>query len=286
VASSSLSHLVDRATFERVAPGMTIGAAPLPEGFRAAPPSAGVVEALRAHGHAQLPLASREQAAAMALAVRSLCDAEIHPVFAFVFDPFWDLLARLAPTMRAVLGEDCVALADFWAWRVLPGRAGWPPHRGVYERVQRPGELPSLVTVWVALTDVTAVDACMHLVEREHDTDPDLGAIRFDPAHGRALLASAGDALIWSADLIHWGGACRADARGPRVSCAFSFKARAWPSDVEPLPRAAPPFEDRLDLIASQIATYGHQDAVGDALTRWAHMLLAMRTMAARRRSR
>jgi|TARA_B100000959_G_C14420861_1_gene394447 hypothetical protein len=53
------------------------------------------------------------------------------PVFEFLFDEYWCLMASIKDLIVQPLGFDAKMMPDFWIWYVDPGKeeAGWSPHR-------------------------------------------------------------------------------------------------------------------------------------------------------------
>src|SRR5690606_20624279 len=145
---------------------------------------------------------------------------------------------------------------------------------------------PELLNTWVALSDAPVDRACMHFVPFDADPAYPSELARHEAGAGRAAPIAAGTALAWNANVLHWGGRCAEDAPAARVSCSFSL-ARAdalddrygWggaivsPSTLTPL--------DRVDLVASQIDTYGEgQPDVSLEVLTWARAACAFRAHA------
>jgi hypothetical protein len=218
-------------------------------------------------------VAPKALTAPLANATTGLVDAGLPGVFAFMLDEIW----TLAELVRARFGEAYGVLDDGWAWSIRPGRGrGWPPHRGGGPQLFDRGA-PELVTVWVALADVAADQACMHVVPLDEDpgypnelerTDAPLETVR-------ALPVSEGAAIAWNANLLHWGGACAATAPAPRVSCSFSLGlvSKKTVANLGFLDPAGLDAHRRLDMIADQIAMYGDgQPDVVPEILQWARI--------------
>lgn len=190
-------------------------------------------------------------------------------VFAFVYDELW-LCARAPAIARLVTGElgaDAAQIPHVWTHIVRPGEgaAGWSPHvDGVGQR---------RLSCWVALTEATLDNGCMHVIPRH--LAPVQLAERFD---GRATFtgaeliaalhastampASAGDVLGWTFDVVHWGGRARSGGAARR-SLSFEYIASSEePRDHERplLPLAADPLSlaARLRIIAAGVLEYRH----------------------------
>jgi hypothetical protein len=230
-------------------------------------------------GYCDLPrivdVAAAEQ---MAAAIDNLGARGVPPVFAYVYDAFWDPLASLAAPVAAVLGAFDV-LDDVWAWRISAGTSGWGPHRGQSIAERSPTGRPVMLNVWIALTDVSTADACIHVVPLNEDPSYPDHLDRVDVPFGaaRVLPAAAGTALLWNANVLHWGGECRSPSRG-RVSFSYTLRARAAARLAgTPVNLATFSFRSRLDLVARQIVTYsGHEPSFPSAAREWAHATVGM----------
>ncbi|MEM6492408.1 MAG: hypothetical protein AAF684_10985, partial [Pseudomonadota bacterium] len=94
-------------------------------------------------------------------------------------------------------------------------------------------------------------------------TDRDQGGEAIDPRDIRQLPAAIGDALVWRADALHWGGRPSTFAAGPRISMAFEAQSAAFqPMATPTLPVSpAPPPALRIAAIAARMSTYAGIDA-------------------------
>jgi hypothetical protein len=214
----------------------------------------------------------------LAGAIEELASAGVPPLFAYVFDEPWSLGAAVADAASRATSSRYELLADAWAFLVPPsaGSAGWPPHRGSYELGDR--RSPDLLNVWVALTDATPDNACMYIVPL--DADPsypsDLRSLDAPLAAARALPATAGDALVWNANALHWGGRASARARSPRISVTFTLRRQGSPAakGTRAVTLASLDHRARLDLLAAQIVAYGALDrSLGPEVHAWANLM-------------
>ena len=206
-------------------------------------------------------------------AVEALHDADLPLVALYAFDAMWRLGADLAAHIGAALGQRYVLVSDFWTFRIPAGREGWPPHRGVYDVLDR--KRPELINVWVALSDAAVDQSCMHFVPLGEDAAYRRGDLAvLDADGGLAAPVAAGTALFWNANVLHWGGACTTTASGPRVSATFTLQRNDVTHDlaVRAVPMTA---WERIDAIAEQALTYaGVED---EALREWATIILQMK---------
>lgn len=256
----------DENFFRALAPTLSIGGAfPLPPPI-AGDPLRGQAAQLCTDGYLQLPAAiSSAQVHDLVVAVDALHVAGLPPVFAYVYDDFWHPTVALDAVAQAAIGPFDV-LDDVWAWHIDAGvgNAGWSPHRGrdVWER-QSDGR-PGTLNVWIALTDVPASGCCMHIVPLGDDPfyPADLNRIDVDPRGAHALPVTAGTALAWDANVLHWGGRNSTPDDPTRVSLSFTLRSRAaarLPGTAAVQP-ATLSFRSRLDLIAQQILTYAPRE--------------------------
>ena len=104
-------------------------------------------------------------------AVRRLHERRCPPVFAFVYDEFWSVCAKLAPLLGSLLTHDYRQLPDFWVWYVDPQveASGWRPHRDKGPGSLLPDGSPKSVTVWIPLTDATPLNGCIYVVPSHLD---------------------------------------------------------------------------------------------------------------------
>jgi hypothetical protein len=200
--------------------------------------------------------------------------------FAWMYDEVWACvrLPELQTILAAALGDGCLHIPHLWVHEVpaVAGAAGWSPHFDGYGSRR--------ASVWLALTDATVDNGCMHVVPRsalapsfQGDWPPERmipvgDAVRALHA-SRALPVSAGAALGWTFDTLHWGGTSVAtrEREHARRAISLEFIAR----DETPLahetplldPRGPlPSFAERLSMIARGLATYEHFEP---RLARW-----------------
>jgi hypothetical protein len=250
------------------------------EGGRPAPPlpTAASPEELRAwlrcEGYYLEPgLVPRPTCAAMAETIINLRKAELPLVFAFVYDEFWHLGAWFRPILEALLGVGFRALPALWAWHLDPARSevGWEPHRDRDFGALDDDGAPRSLTVWVPLTDATAMNGCIYVLPVEWDDNyrerRNLAVVR-DVQCIRALPATAGTFACWNHALLHWGGRASPRAREPRLSYSIEFQRADIAPFNSPLIDAShpPPFELRMALIGKQLRQYRHMHDV-DAKT-------------------
>ncbi|WP_151638865.1 phytanoyl-CoA dioxygenase family protein [Noviherbaspirillum aerium] len=179
------------------------------------------------------PLISKAKAARLASVISDLVARGIAPVFAFIYDEFWQIACGTNPVLTSLLGNDYhLTPCDIWAWHIdaSSNAAGWGPHRDLAAKeAMREDGRPRLVTVWAPLTDTTPLNACMYVLPVHCDPNiPDaldrspfssLGAVQGI----RAVPAVAGSAIGWNMHVLHWGGRSSEWAQEPRISVALYF---------------------------------------------------------------
>jgi hypothetical protein len=198
----------------------------------------------------------------------------IPPVFAFVYDEYWEFFYRLEGLLRHVLGNGPRMLPDFWIWYVDPQReeAGWGPHRDKTCDTLLPDGMPKSVTVWAALSDATPLNGCMYVVPASRDSGyrdfSHENVHAMDPQSVRALGVPMGSLLVWNQRIVHWGGRSSKRAAGPRISMAFEFQRGDIPPYNQPLLELShfPSFDTRIRMIGKQILQYTHMYKYSDDL--------------------
>lgn len=214
---------------------------------------------------------------AIAAAVRAIEAVEAAgwpPVFAFMADALWDLVAT-APfraVMQATMGQRAAQLPGLWVKRVSgAGDSGWSPHVDVADApMLRDDGRPARLSVWIPLTDARIDNGCMfvvpervasglsHSFETQQDIPVDT-AIRL-LHHATPLPAPAGAILGWRTTTLHWGGQWKAGAPD-RLSVALEFGHPTFPFSPRERPAfelgLRPTFESRLALIGRSLVMYG-----------------------------
>ena len=221
---------------------------------------------------------------ALVRAVENLGHRGLPASFVYAFDETWAIGDRTCQRISTLMEREYVLVEDVWAWSIAPGTGrGWPAHRGIaHERLDR--EAPEVINVWVALTDVTPERACMHAIPLDDDPSyPHTLEVTTAPLTAvRALPATAGDALFWNANVLHWGGRCAARSPGPRVSCSFTLcradAASRFPELTLLAPLATFDLPARMDAVARMVLLYGDEDRgdVRGVVREWATLTRAL----------
>jgi hypothetical protein len=212
-----------------------------------------------------------EGARALASRISRVIDAGLPALFVYAWADVWEIGARLA---AAANGYEI--FADAWAFHVAPGHAGWAAHRGSYELADR--DAPELFNVWLACTDVGVDDACMHVVPLDRDAHypNDLPSHDFAPDAALALPVRAGSALVWNANVLHWGG--RSSGKRARISITFTLRRIGARREGRCLEASRLDHRARLDLIADMVLVYGDLDrTIPEEIREWARLIDGLR---------
>jgi len=234
----------------------------------AAPAVTAIAASMAEHGFFEAPrIVDAEDLALLNRAVDAVAGERWPPVFAWVYDELW-MPARLpdvAAILAAQLGPGYRQIPHIWTHVVAPavGASGWRPHFD--------GEGARRMSLWIALTDATTRNGCMHLVPRprlpaafarDWKACPEIAiADAVEALHAvRSLPVPAGSMLGWSFDVLHWGETCTS-VETPRRALSLEFIAGDQPprSDEAPLvdvTGALPSLPQRLSMIATAVCAY------------------------------
>jgi phytanoyl-CoA dioxygenase PhyH len=259
----------DPAYWRRLAPTLSIESEPRHrEPVLAAAALTAISSSVAEHGFFEAPrIVAAGDLALLNGAVDAMTRDRWPAVFAWVYDELWALarLPDVAAILTAQLGPGYLQIPHIWTHVVAPaiGSAGWAPHFD--------GEGAGRLSIWVALSDATASNGCMHLVPRRRlpasfardwKTFPEVAiADAVQALHAvRALPVPAGSMLGWSFDVLHWGGTCtRVETPRRALSMEFIAGDQSPRSDEAPLVEmtgSLPPFQQRLAMIATAIGAY------------------------------
>ena len=116
----------------------------------------------------------------------------IHPVFAFVYDEFWDLLMQLDPLFSDLL-DDYECLPAVWSWFVRPeNQSAFAPHRDQVREVDiEDEEHLDYLTIWIPLTNLNHLSSAICVLPASLDPDYEkcTGEIQVERFTGRAIVA-------------------------------------------------------------------------------------------------
>lgn len=221
--------------------------------------------------------------ATMRKAVACLAAHGIPPVFAFVCDEFWLAYMKLQKIIAAALdSEEYFLLPDFWVWHVSAsaGEAGWDIHRDAGPRALRLDGSTGALSVWIPLSPVDSFTGCMMVVPKNRDSDYGTDRVcqtAFEVRDIRSLEGNAGDIMIWSQALLHWGSRGSHLSTQPRISMSMGIQA----TDLSPLnlpllrPDRIPGIGLRLEMIAKQLLQYEKATGLSGQWIHYARLIFA-----------
>ena len=285
-----LRRVEDFGAWQRLAPGLTISSSPEARSMSTPgePMSSRGLERMMVDGIVRLDACFNDRLTRPLQDAMAAIRADgLHPVFVFVYDEPWIVMAQILRRLSRSLQMELDALPDFWGWHLDPrtDAGGWSVHRGWYEDVRGEDRLPSLLNVWVSLSEATPRNACMHLVPLGDDPawPHSLSRRPFQTTSARAMPTRPGDVLAWNANVLHWGGSCDPTFGQVRASLSFSFIRRGWQRAGRAL-EGSPSFRERLDLVARQFVNYGSQELAESApVMQWATVSHSVRALSERR---
>ena len=158
------------------------------------------------------------------------------------------------------------------------------PHRDKNSNTLLVDGRPSVVNIWIPLSDATTLNGCMYIIPankdanytnfQDHTPATDLQSIR-------ALPAVPGDAFLWNHRVYHWGSHSSKHADGPRVSMAMEFQRLDGPAyrDFLLAMNVIPSFEQRVALIGKQILQYRHMYSYSDELVNIAEQMVGYHSL-------
>jgi len=207
----------------------------------------------------------------MRRALHALRENGLPPVFAYVFDEFWDVsrTPSLQTLVTEAFGPGCRQSPRVWAFHLSTenGAAGWPPHVDGGHLAHTTDRL----TLWLPITDVTLENGCMNVVPK-HLLPPTLpddfanDARSLSPQVWKTMLQGArplpvlaGSLMAWDFQVVHWSSFCHG-ATEPRMSLAVEILGPSVEPTEGELPlfdlQSLPPFRERLRAIAKGLLSY------------------------------
>eukprot|EP00537_Pseudo-nitzschia_pungens_P003267 CAMPEP_0172360872 /NCGR_PEP_ID=MMETSP1060-20121228/4812_1 /TAXON_ID=37318 /ORGANISM="Pseudo-nitzschia pungens, Strain cf. cingulata" /LENGTH=507 /DNA_ID=CAMNT_0013082969 /DNA_START=119 /DNA_END=1642 /DNA_ORIENTATION=- len=174
--------------------------------------------------------------------VEALHKQNIPATFILLFDEAWHLACQSKRVLEKATHQKNVFNYDLLAWYIPPGSPGFSPHRD-----RQPDDAPStfhpddqqakFVTNWIALSDATPENSCLYVIPKPYDPgytagdmddvadddeDSNENGKAADPLHRalstkeafqhiRCLPRKAGQSVLFTHRIIHWGSQGDAD---------------------------------------------------------------------------
>jgi len=211
------------------------------------------------------PCLPAEMLASMRRAIESVREAGLPALFAFVYDIFYQGLTHFDSAFRAVLGQNYRLVPSFAVYYIeaTDQAKGFAPHRDAeyLDTIDAQGN-PSVITVWITVTEASPLNSCLYVVPKDRDPqyaesihDLSVTADAFAWEDVRALPTPAGVMSCWSQYLFHWGSRASRRAREPRITYAVYLQS----GQVEPVAEqtvavpASLDFATRLSMICRSL---------------------------------
>ncbi|OSO94233.1 mitomycin antibiotics/polyketide fumonisin biosynthesis protein [Cylindrospermopsis raciborskii CENA303] len=206
----------------------------------------------------------------MLTCIETVKKAGFPTMFALVYDIFYHGFSYFNSILTDLLGSQYQLIPNFWIYYIEPSDhgKGFEPHRDAeYKNTIDSNGIPTVLTVWVAITDATPLNSCMYIVPANRDPqyrdaiqDLTTGGTKFALEDIRALPTSAGTVSFWDQYVFHWGSRGSQRAKNPRISYAMYFQR----GDISPVDNVAITipsnlnFQTRLGLICRGLYRYSY----------------------------
>ncbi|MBE9033951.1 phytanoyl-CoA dioxygenase family protein [aff. Roholtiella sp. LEGE 12411] len=192
------------------------------------------------------------------------------PIFALVYDVFYQVFDYFNPILEGVLGSGYKLIPNFWVYYIdtVDTGKGFEPHRDAeYTNTIDANGMPTVLTIWITITDANPLNSCMYILPLNRDpqyaeaiTDLSTPANQFALEDVRALPTKAGVLSCWNQYVFHWGSRSSKRAEEPRISyAAYCQKGESLPIDdvMINIPSSID-FKTRLGLIARGLYRYSY----------------------------
>ncbi len=257
-----------------LAPDLHIGQSPPPSEL---PVDAATIDATAQHFHRERyfqtpPLLGAAALGSLNRSIDIVVAAGWPAAFALVYDGLWHCarLQGIRHVLESRLSADYLQIPHTWIHIVpaVSSAAGWTPHFDGFSTAR--------VSVWMALTDATVDNGCIHIVPPDalppsfNTTDVDTTIVLSDALqamHGtRALPVPAGAVLGWDFNVFHWGGRA-VNPRSARRAISMEFLAVGHTPEADEVPLldlgpTLPSFAKRLKVIAMALETYAKREPI------------------------
>ena len=211
------------------------------------------------------PTLPPEMVSAMRAAIESVKQAGLPAMFAFVYDIFYQGLTHFDAAFKAALGENyrlVPNLAVYYIEATDEGK-GFAPHRDAeYLNALDEQGLPTVMTVWITITEASPLSSCLYIVPKNRDPqyaqsigDLSVTADAFAWEDVRALPTPPGVMSCWTQYLFHWGSRASRRAKDPRITYAVYLQSgRVAPVTEQTVAVPSPlSFAQRLSMICRSL---------------------------------
>ncbi len=194
------------------------------------------------------PIIPQEDLDQLATCILKVTSSAQRSTYALLYDIFYEVLGRISNVLTPILGRGYQFVPDqSEAYYIdnVDHATGTGPHRDNIhdkESIAYINGLPTLINVWIPITNATTLNSCIHLIPLRHDITFDNGIpknirdksftwkeVHDMLQHVRAVPAQAGSVLAWDTNILHWGGTSSIFAKEPRLSMAAYFQSAAVP---------------------------------------------------------
>jgi Phytanoyl-CoA dioxygenase (PhyH) len=192
------------------------------------------------------------------------------PMFALVYDVFYQAFGYFHSTLTGILGSGYKLVPNFWVYYIdtFDTGKGFEPHRDAeYLNTIDSQGMPTVITVWITITDANPLNSCMYILPSNRDPqytdaihDLSTPANQFALEDIRALPTKAGILSCWDQYVFHWGSRSSKRAKQPRIS----YAAYCQRGDIPPVDDvminipSAIDFNTRLGLICRGLYRYSY----------------------------
>ncbi|NKC15520.1 MAG: mitomycin antibiotics/polyketide fumonisin biosynthesis protein [Gammaproteobacteria bacterium] len=191
-------------------------------------------------------------------------------MFSLVYDVFYSVFSYFDSILTHILGSEYKLIPNFWVYYIDPTDAGkgFEPHRDAeYVNTIDAHGMPTVLTLWVTITDATPLNSCMYILPKDRDPqynqaihDLKTNANQLALEDIRALPTKAGILSCWDQYVFHWGSRSSKRAPHPRISYAMYCQR----GDVDPVDNAiidmrnGIDFKTRLEVICKGMHRYSY----------------------------
>lgn len=250
---------------------------------------------LREEGYCQtnkiIPTAMTKE---MQECIENVKKAGFPPIFALVYDVFWQALASFNSTLKSILGGNWLLIPNVWFYYIdnNDDDKGFEPHTdssdpSINEYLSKArldlfdtNSMPKIITIWITVTDANPLNSCIYIVPINRDRgyanlsrhlvpmkrNVNCAAskgnfqedINFDLQDIRAIPTQAGTLSCWNPYVIHWGSRSSKFAQYPRISIAAYCQRDNIPliEDMAISISSEIDFKTRINVIYRGVARY------------------------------